>query len=51
MGPDPLGELKKLLAQRGPSYETADQTVNSELLPLQGVIDAVAALTGEKSVG
>lgn len=51
MGPDPLGELKKLLVERGPAYETADQTVNSELLPLQGVIEAVAKLTGEKSVG
>ena len=51
MGPDPLGALKKLLGERGPAYETADQTVNSELLSLQGVIDAVVALTGEKSVG
>jgi shikimate kinase len=51
MGPNPLGELKKLLVERGPAYETADQTVNSELLPLQGVIEAVTKLTGEKSVG
>jgi len=51
MGSDPLGELKKLLVERGPAYETADQTVNSELLPLQGVIEAVTKLTGEKSVG
>lgn len=51
MGSDPLSELKTLLVARGPAYETADQTVNSELLPLQGVIDEVTKLTGEKSVG
>lgn len=51
MGPDPLSELKKLLVARGPAYETADQTVNSELLSFQGVIDAVIKLTGEKASG
>ena len=51
MGPDPLSELKKLLVARGPAYETADHTVNSELLSFQGVIDAVIKLTGEKANG
>jgi shikimate kinase len=51
MGPDPLAELKRLLASRAAAYETADATVSSELLPLQGVIDAVVNLTREKSGG
>jgi shikimate kinase len=48
---DALGELKKLFAERGPAYEQADSIVASELLTLQAVVEAVIALTKEKSGG
>jgi shikimate kinase len=51
MRADPLADLKQLLIERAPAYEQADQTVSAELLPLQGVIDAVVNLTREKSGG
>lgn len=44
MRADPLQELTKLLEERRTAYEKADTIVSAELLPLQGVIDAVAAL-------
>ena len=42
--PDPLGELKRLLAARQALYATADHTINTELLKTQQVIDQVATL-------
>lgn len=42
--PDPLGELKRLLEAREEAYETADHTINTELLAVQKVIDMVAEL-------
>jgi shikimate kinase len=48
---DPLGELNRLLAQRGPAYETADSVLSVELLPLQKVIEMVIALTEQESGG
>lgn len=44
MRPDPLGELKRLLAQRQGAYEAADHLVNAELVDLQTVINKVAEL-------
>jgi shikimate kinase len=46
MRPDPLGELTRLLAERKTAYESADETISSELLDLQEVIDAVAKVGG-----
>jgi hypothetical protein len=42
--PDPLGELKRLLAARKVAYESADHVVSTELYDLQRVIDKVIAL-------
>lgn len=44
MRPDPLGELKRLLAQRQAAYESADHLVNTELIDLQTVIEKVSEL-------
>jgi shikimate kinase len=44
MRADPLGELTKLLMERSLAYEQADVTVSAELIPLQGVVDAVVKL-------
>jgi shikimate kinase len=44
MRADPLAELKQLLRERSPAYERADATINVDLLSLQHVIDAVAAV-------
>jgi shikimate kinase len=42
--PDPLGELKRLLAERKAAYESADFTVSTELYDLQRVIEKVIEL-------
>lgn len=42
--PDPLGELKRLLAARQALYATADYTVDTERQKTQQVIDQVATL-------
>lgn len=44
MRPDPLAELKRLLAQRQAAYESADHLVNTELIDLQTVIEKVTEL-------
>lgn len=44
MRPDPVGELRRLLAERRRAYETADAVVDTELLDAKGVIDRVARL-------
>jgi shikimate kinase len=51
MRADPLAELKLLLQQRAPAYETADATVGVELLSLQRVIESVIELADPKSPG
>jgi hypothetical protein len=51
MRADPLAELKSLLVQRAPAYETADVTVTVELLSLQRVIESVVELAEPKSQG
>ena len=42
--PDPLGELKRLLKEREPHYQSADAVVDTEQLTAQQVIDSVLAL-------
>lgn len=42
--PDPLGELRRLLDARRAAYEIADHVIDTELLPLQGVVEEVARL-------
>lgn len=42
--PDPLGELTRLLETRRAAYESADYTINTELLDPQRVIEKVAEL-------
>jgi len=42
MRPDPLGELKRLLAARRIAYESADAIIEVELLDLEEVIKRVA---------
>jgi shikimate kinase len=42
--PDPLGELKRLLAERKAAYEAADHMVDTELFALQRVIESVTEL-------
>lgn len=44
MRPDPLGELKRLLAARKEAYEASDQVIDTELLDVQRVIEKVAQL-------
>lgn len=44
--PDPLGELKRLLAARKAAYEAADHVVSTELYDLQRVIDKVVDIAG-----
>ncbi len=46
--PDPLGELKRLLAARKAAYESADHVVSTELYSLQRVIEMVVALAGSR---
>jgi shikimate kinase len=42
--PNPLDELKRLLAARKAAYETADHVVSTELHDLQKVIEKVTEL-------
>ncbi|MGQ0714190.1 MAG: shikimate kinase [Gemmatimonadaceae bacterium] len=42
--PDPLGELKRLLAERQSAYERADHVIDTERMTAQQVISEVAAL-------
>ncbi|MEO6877820.1 MAG: shikimate kinase [Gemmatimonadaceae bacterium] len=46
--PDPLGELKRLLAARKTAYEAADHVISTELYNLQRVIEMVVALAGSR---
>jgi shikimate kinase len=42
--PDPLSELKRILAERRAFYESADKVVDTELISLQRVIEKVIEL-------
>src|SRR5678816_4344184 len=42
--PDPLGELKRLLAEREILYGTADHVVNAEVLDIQHLVQKLAEL-------
>ena len=46
--PDPLGELRRLLAAREKAYESADHVINTELYNLQRVIEKVMELASPK---
>jgi shikimate kinase len=45
MRPDPLGELSRLLGERGDLYELSDVVIDVELLSLQRVIELIIQLT------
>jgi shikimate kinase len=42
--PDPLGELRRLLVERGGAYDRADEVIDTERMTAQQVIARVAAL-------
>jgi shikimate kinase len=42
--PDPIGELRRLLLERGAAYERADDVIDTERMTAQQVIAMVAAL-------
>lgn len=42
--PDPLGELRRLLLERGGAYERADEVIDTERMSAQQVIEKVAML-------
>jgi shikimate kinase len=42
--PDPLGELRRLLVERGGAYDRADEIIDTERMTAQQVIAKVAAL-------
>jgi shikimate kinase len=42
--PDPLGELRRLLVERGSAYERADEVIDTERMTAQQVITKVVAL-------
>jgi shikimate kinase len=42
--PDPLGELRRLLLERGGAYDGADEIIDTERMTAQQVIAKVAAL-------
>ena len=42
--PDPVGELKRLLAERREAYEAADHIIDTERIDSQRVIDQVAEM-------
>lgn len=48
MRPDPLGELRKLLAQREALYAQADHLINTEMVSLEQAVDRLAALASAK---
>lgn len=48
--PDPLGELRRLLVERGGAYDRADEVIDTERMSAQQVIDKVAALAPRRGV-
>jgi shikimate kinase len=44
MRPDPVGELRRLLAERKAAYESADHVIEAELLGVEEVIKRVSSL-------
>lgn len=49
--PDPIGELRRLLAERSAAYERANWVVDTERVDLKGVIDRVVALASSTMAG
>ena len=49
--PDPLGELKRLLAEREILYGTADHVVNAEVLDIQHLVQKLAELASTIKAG
>jgi len=50
-GPDPAGAIERLLARRAPAYESADVTLDTEILGIEKLIDAVVQLVTVRGVG
>jgi shikimate kinase len=46
--PDPIGELRRLLLERGPAYERADDVIDTERMTAQQVIAKVVALAARR---
>jgi shikimate kinase len=46
--PDPLGELRRLLLERGGAYERADEVIDTERMSAQQVIEKVASLAPKR---
>jgi shikimate kinase len=46
--PDPLGELRRLLVERGGAYDRADEVIDTERMTAQQVIAKVAALAPKR---
>ena len=50
-GGDPVGVLRRLLAEREPLYATADHALNTEAVDIQGLTKQIAGLCSIKSGG
>lgn len=50
-GPDPLGALSSLLAEREAAYSAADHVIDTDLLDPQQVIDKIAELASASGGG
>ena len=50
-GPDPVGAIEQLFERRRPSYESADVTLDTEILGIEKLIDAVVQLVTVRGVG
>jgi shikimate kinase len=48
--PDPLGELRRLLVERGGAYERADEVIDTEGMTAQQVIAKIVALAPRRGV-
>src|SRR5918999_4887106 len=46
--PDPIGELRRLLLERGPAYQRADDVIDTERMTAQQVIAKVVALAARR---
>jgi len=49
--PDPLGELRRLLAERETLYAQADHVVTTELLDVKRVVDKLVELASTIKAG
>jgi len=50
-GPDPAGAIERLLERRRPAYESADVTLDTEILGIEKLIGAVVQLVTVRGVG